>query len=291
MRNTIWPNDIIRAATQKSLVLFVGAGVSASTRNDLGDTPPNWSTLLQLLAQAIRLSDTERQTFDSLERSGRLLDAAELLRFNASETGHTADLAKALRDAVQGPKRHPFSASDWHTTIGNINPSVIVTTNYDKILENADGLDYMVATHTSEDVDSLIRSNEPTIIKLHGTVDEPSKTILTRSDYARLHKEGSLALNVVRALMWTRTFLFVGYSLSDPDLQVLLQDVFAARSNHNVNPHYILTSDKSPAYDRAALQYCYGISSITYESDLGDFGLSALQELGQHVSETPPPEY
>ena len=291
MPNTVWPDDLIQIAANKSLVLFVGSGVSASCKNRLNESPPTWNILLERLAQAINLDSTDKKKFTmfkELLNSHRLLDAAELLKYSANEKGRTSDLTTALRSAVQGPREHPFLPSDWHSSIGEIDPSVIITTNYDKILESASGFAYATLPYTSEEIDSNIRKNEPTIIKLHGSLDESAKIILTRSDYARLHRYGSIALDIVRALMWTRTFLFIGYSLSDPDLQALLQDVFAARWSENVSPHYILTSDAISDHDKEMFRYCYGINALTYDRKLGDYGLTAFQEFWKQVSTTPP---
>ncbi len=291
MPSTVWPQQLIQTAARKSLVLFVGSGVSASCKNSINEAPPTWNALLGRLAQAIDLDSIDKKKyaiFRRLLKSHQLLDAAELLKYSANERGRTNDLATALKAAVQGPHGDPFLPSDWHESIGDIDPSVIITTNYDKILENANGFTYTTSSYMSEDIDSQIRNNEPTIIKLHGSIDEPSRTILTRSDYARLHRYGSTALDVVRALMWTRTFLFVGYSLSDPDLQALLQDVFAARWSHNISPHYILASDVTSDHDKEIFRHCYGISAITYDRKLGDYGLTAFQDFGKQVSETPP---
>lgn len=291
MLNGSWPQRLIDTAARKSLVLFVGSGVSASCRNSQNQAPPTWEKLLTHLADAIHLTEVDsgqRATFDRLIKSRQLLDAAELLKYSANQHSLTSDLIRALKEAVQGPSSDPFLPSDWHKSIGDINPSVIITTNYDKILDSTHGFTYAISSYANEDVDSQIRSNEPIIVKLHGSIDEPSKIILTRSDYARLHRDGSTALDVVRALMWTRTFLFVGYSLSDPDLQALLQDVFAARWSQNVSPHYILISKETSDHAQEMFRHCYGVSPITYDDRSGDYGLKAFQEFGERVSEIPP---
>lgn len=287
MTGIIWPDTVVHAATHNSLVLFVGAGVSASCSNDLGNFPPNWTELLRTLSQKVSLEIDEKQELVDLINSGHLLDAAELLSFKSTDAGYPADFTKVLTDAISGPKAHRFQPSDWHIAIGNINPPIIVTTNYDKIIEQADGLDYATATYDSHDIDSLIRSGTPTLIKLHGTVDAPSSIILSRSDYARLHRDGTLALDVVRALMLTHTFLFVGYSLSDPDIRALLQDVFAARSHRNTCPHYWFTSDSLSAYNRKAHLHCYGIQAVTYPSSDVGYGLRAFQDLARQVGAAP----
>lgn len=288
MIETEWPDAVVKAARNRTLVLFVGAGVSASCRNDQGKTPPTWPQLLCSLADSVQLREADRRAFEELVEARQLLDAAELLKFTAKQTGRIADFTRKLTEEVQGNNRHPFHSSEWHSAIASIDPAVIVTTNYDKIMENAPELNYMVTTYASPDVDSHVRLAEPVIIKLHGSVDEPSGTILTRSDYTYLHSKGSLALSLVQALAMTRTLLFVGYSLSDPDLQVLLQNVFAGRHDYNVSPHYILMSDTSPDHKKEVFLRCYGTNAIIYDNSTSDHGLSVLQKLGNLLSSGPP---
>ena len=79
--------------------------------------------------------------------------------------------------------------------------------------------------------------------------------------------------------------------MSDPDLQALLQDVFAARLNHNVSPHYILTSNSSLEHQREALKYCYGVSTITYDDTQHDYGLQMFQNLGAQAASTAPIDF
>lgn len=291
MPDSSWADYAVKAAANRSLVVFVGAGVSRSSTNKAGCRPPDWKEFLQTLAKSSRLKTEDEELFWSLLNSSRLLDAAEILRYAARNSNSRDAFNRSLRDAVEGPRDDPFMPSEWHSTIGRINPSVIITTNYDKIFERASNLFYTSRTYMDQGIDSDIRSGVPIILKLHGSIDTPRDIILSRSDYASLHRKGTLALDVVRALMMTRIFLFIGYSLSDPDLQALLQDLFATRLEENETPHLILASDDAPRHDRALLEHCYGVSIVEYDNRNGDFGYSVLREFENKVSETPPSEY
>jgi hypothetical protein len=79
---------------------------------------------------------------------------------------------------------------------------------------------------------------------IHGTVDKVDEIVLSRTDYSRLRLHGAQALEVLEALLLTRTALLVGYGLRDPDVQLLFENVFGARDE--TPAHYILTPDNVP---------------------------------------------
>lgn len=141
-------------------------------------------------------------------------------------------------------------------------PEVVVTTNYDRVIERATRNGYNVHSYESSTLGRDVRSGTPVLVKVHGTVDSASKIILTRSDYSRLRREGAHALEVLQALFLTRTALFVGYSFSDPDIHLLLENVLGARGD--VAAHYLLTSDTIPLHQRDVYKYCYGTAVVTF---------------------------
>jgi hypothetical protein len=88
---------------------------------------------------------------------------------------------------------------------------------------------------------------------------------LTRSDYARLRRVGVRTLEVVQSLFTTRTALFVGYSFSDPDVHLLLENVMGATGE--AASHYLLTSDNIPEHTREVYRYCFGTATINFAKD------------------------
>lgn len=90
--STQWPSAVISQAQQHNLVLVVGAGISAESTNGNGAKPPTWANLLNSLARQIMMSEC-LDNFDALISQNRLLDAAELLRFDAAERSRTQDLS------------------------------------------------------------------------------------------------------------------------------------------------------------------------------------------------------
>lgn len=231
---------------------------------------------------------TERLAeLDLLIKEHRLLEAAELLRFDAAERSRTQDLHNAIVEAVDGPNGHPFVSNPWHEAIVAVEPSVIVTTNFDKIIERATSSGYNVHSYSSTSVAADIRRGTPVLLKIHGSRDQVEELILSRRDFTRVRMNGTHVFEVLHALLLTRPALFIGYSLRDPDLQLVLENVLGGRGE--TPPHYMLTSGDIPDYERRVLEHSYGVTPIGYEAGDHADALRKFQELAAEVAATPPP--
>jgi hypothetical protein len=144
---------------------------------------------------------------------------------------------------------------------------MIVTTNYDSILERASKSGYRVKSYTDSDIGYDIRTGTPVLVKIHGSVDAQQKLILTRSDYSSARRDGARSLEVFQALLLTKTSLFIGYSLSDPDIQLLLENNFGSRGDRGA--HYLLCERGMQSYQRAVMESSYGTMPIFHAP--GDF--------------------
>ncbi|MCE5359427.1 MAG: SIR2 family protein [Acidithiobacillus sp.] len=213
------------------------------------------------------------------------MEAAELTRASARTSGKEADFFHTIESRIGGgtDPQTRYQTNAVHTSLMVLDPDIIVTTNYDKLLEQATDNGYRVHPYESETLARDIRAGNPCIIKLHGSLDNSSRIILTRSDYSRLRVEGAHVLEVLQALFLTRTAFFVGYSMGDPDVQLLLENVFGARGQ--VAAHFLLGEKGMPEYQREVFEYCYGTSLISFAK--GDFAEMArmLELLGQAVAQ------
>lgn len=209
-----------------------------------------------------------------------------MIKLEATRSAREQDFYNYLRTAVDGAPGKHYAGSDWHDAIVRLEPDTIVTTNYDKIIERATSGGYSTHTFDSDRVAGDIRRRVPTLLKIHGSNDRIEDVILTRTDYTRLRLHGVHALGVLQALLLTRTSLLIGYSLGDPDIQLLFENVLGGRNE--APAHYMLTQDSLPDYERDVLRYSYGITPITYPEGRHEDALAALQSLAEIVQGSKP---
>ena len=269
------PHSLREATINHKLALFIGSGISSTATNQNQEHPPSWPELLKELLPLIetKSSNDAKHLIDQ----NQLLKAAELIRFEIEKTNNHNQFRQKLSELVNGKPCNPFRPSMWHDLIATLNPQIIITTNYDNLLEGGNRDEaYKIATFSSKTFDNFLRTGTTIILKIHGDANkfynDDEDIILSSSDYSRVRNSGRLAFDVLRAVFLTHTTLFLGYSMNDPDLQIILEDLFFDRKVES--PHFLLTDSAEP-YMINNFKNCYGIRVLEFD----DYGLDFFQTL------------
>ena len=97
-----------------------------------------------------------------------------------------------------------------------------VTTNYDD-------LDEQILREAGERFNVVVRdqdlpyvsSDATTLLKLHGDRRQPDTIVVTEQDYRTYFRRFPRVKDKLTGLLLEKTFLFVGYSVNDPDFNQL----------------------------------------------------------------------
>jgi hypothetical protein len=234
------PIDLVQSFKQGKGGVFVGAGLSQ--RAGL----PSWEGLLtDLIELAEKVSYKPNHDF--------IRSCKELL----THPSKYLLLAQELKDFLQDSFRKyiiekyadncPTPTED-HLKIINYPYQFIITTNYDTLLENA-----FVKVHgkqakvhsfkDSPDIAYDLWNGRPFILKAHGDANKSQQgIILTEKDYRQILFQEKGYQSILQSLFTTKTILFLGSSLSDPELKLLLS--FIHSSFHGGGPtHYALVCE------------------------------------------------
>jgi hypothetical protein len=265
----MWPRALVEELAARRCVIFLGAGASAGclTTGDNPTSPPTWSQLLDGL-KSIARDKGSLSIVDDLIAKEKFLDAAEVL-FGST---NPADFSAYIREVMAEPR---YKQSSTHESVLVIDPKIVVTTNYDDIYDNycrsgqESGL-YNICKYYESHLVSDLRSPVRQVVKAHGCISDPSKIVLTRSQYFRERQNHPNFYKVLDALFLTNTLFFVGYSLSDPDIQLLLENSnITYKDSH---PHYALVSEGMNESIKNAYKEAYNIDFIEFPS--GDYAKS-----------------
>ena len=261
-------------------MVFLGAGASAGCMGYDGTSrPPTWAKLLSDLL--IKMPhETERRTAQRLVAEAKYLEAAEIICSDVP----AADFAQFIRDTFVSPR---FTASAIHNAVLKIDPKVTITTNYDDVYDNycrtgdaADG--YNVVRYYESHLVSDLRSPVRLIVKAHGCVSNPAKIVLTRSQYFEQRRSHANFFRVLDALFLSSSLLFIGYSLSDPDIQLVLENAsIAAPAAH---PHYAIVSDDVHPAIRSSWARSYNIHFLEFPSGNYKVLYASLEELQNAIT-------
>lgn len=255
-----WPAALVHEIYRERCVLFLGAGVSASSRDDKGNRPLTWDKFLEKACGLVQ--DKKKQgAIRKLIAERKYLVALQAIRDLSNPSNY--------RDLLDECYNGKFQPSELHQAIYDLNARIVITTNFDKIYEGyclsfaGSSGGFKTIRYNQSDLADEIRSDTRLIVKAHGSIDEISSMIFTRSQYHLAKSQHARFYDVLKAVFLTNTLLFVGCSLDDPDILLLLEEVkIAGRSER---PHYAVTKqggsndfivqDWRSSYNIEVLQY------------------------------------
>jgi hypothetical protein len=192
-----------QAILSGNAAIFVGAGLSRAAGY------PDWGSLLSPMQERCDvppLSD--------------LPLVAEYIALDRANGGRDA-LETHILTTMTSIEPEPTSS---HLDLSRLDVKELWTTNYDRLLETA--IPGAVVVATEEKIHN-IASQRRAIIKMHGSIDAQDKwelpPVITRSDYERYELDHPRTWTVLRSSYMSRTILFLGFSFTDPNIEVLLR--------------------------------------------------------------------
>lgn len=274
-----WPKALITELTARRCIVFLGAGASAGAVSiDGRKKPPTWNQLLQSLISLMN-NNTDQPTIVDYIQKEKFLEAAEIIIKNISP----ADFSGFIREELITPRYQP---SEVHKAILEIDPKIVITTNYDDIYDNfcrtgAAQEGYNVSKYYESHITSDLRSPVRLIVKAHGCISDASKIVLTKSQFFKARQENLNFYKVLDSLFLTHTILFIGYSLTDPDIQLVLEN--ANISAPSAHPHYFVTGNNINIAIKDSNKKAYNLEFIEFTAGDYDELNEGLFELAESV--------
>ncbi len=219
---------------QGQLALFLGAGVSMAAGL------PGWDGLLTSIATSVESEDLAKRL-----KNLPLVDRAEVLERRIADTGG-APLGQQVADLIKQHRRYSLS----HALLAMLPTREIVTTNYDRLFEQAlcfaktsppstpDAVwnpEYETVLHTIP-YDGPPFREKPWVMKLHGCVSRPKDIVLSRRTFLQYETRRAALAGMLASLMVTRHMLFVGSSFSDDNVLRIAEEVQRLWTETGVRP-------------------------------------------------------
>lgn len=251
-----WPDFLVQELAERRCIIFLGSGVSASSKNDKNESPKSWSQFLVTALGFIK-EDEDKNFINGLIKEKNYLLALQCI-YDQIDNG---TYSRFLQKEFSEPN---FQPSEIHKDVVLIDPKILITTNFDRIYEKTcfDDGHSIVTYYDSSNLPDVIRSSQRIIIKAHGTIDNIGKMVFTKRQYYDAKKNFPEFYMILSALFMTNTVLFLGCGLNDPDVNLILENINA--TTRALNPHYIVTlNDIHPNIERDWLN-SYNIFSLKY---------------------------
>ncbi len=223
--------DYSEAIKNSSAALFIGSGLSRDAN------AYDWKSLLKEAANDINL-DVDKEEYDLISLAQYYVNRKKRTKINEA-------ISKCFKDVVQPAENHLLLASMpiysyW-------------TTNYDRLIENAFS-ELNISTMVLTDDESLKKYTDGKgviIRKLHGDVDNPADCVITKHDYEEFAYKHEILLAQLKGEMCAKTFLFLGYSFSDMDINHILTRIRLFYKGEPAKRHFCVMKE-APDSDQYA---------------------------------------
>jgi hypothetical protein len=189
------------AIDSKKLVVFAGAGISY----DAG--VPGWGTLIDEMRSDIEIPKEEKD----------YLRIAQMYYNDRQQKEYIEKIRNILKH--KKVKYNPI-----HEEIFNLNPEHILTTNYDDLLEQVIKRKSLPFSIIKRDRDFPYAENTKHLVKIHGDLDD-TDIVLKEDDYIDYSINHPLIEGFIKSVFVSKIVLFVGYSFSDINLKMIIQNV------------------------------------------------------------------
>jgi hypothetical protein len=265
--------------SQRRAILFAGAGVSMAVGL------PSWDKLIRHMCGELGIDA------GGFSHPGNYQALAEYYRI---KKGSIRPLTDWMRRQWQ-VSDEKVRSSPIHQLILKLDFPIIYTTNYDANLERAyelHGREFIKikdARDLALSIDGLVQ-----IIKFHGDLENDDSLVLAESDYfARLRFESPVDIKF-RADALARSVLFLGYSMSDMNIRLLLYRLWEIWHESGLERQrpisFLFTSRPDPVQE--AVLACRGIKVLSAETNDPEAALlgflSDLSERVHRLRETAP---
>ncbi|MEW5928946.1 MAG: SIR2 family protein [Gemmatimonadota bacterium] len=224
-----FPQELLHSLRSGTLVPMIGSGFSIPSQ------VPSWSTVIERLLTV--LIDDEVPGAEQLLGSFR---QGHISHIAAPELTQALRGKYDLRQAIARELKHPFAPSRYHDHLFSTYFDVVITTNWDKIIERhfsdlGRPLQTIVTPAQLRFFDEKTRTQ---LVKMHGTCDDPDSMIIAADEYANYKLKNRLLFDFMRVTFATKTVLFLGFSLEDPNIRPLLYGIRNELENLQTRTHY-----------------------------------------------------
>lgn len=230
--------DFIKDLTASNVAIFAGAGMSKAAGY------VNWSDLLREIAEEVGLNiDMEH-------------DLISVAQYHVNE--HGGGKARINRKILE-EFAEEAEPSENHQILARLPITTYWTTNYDSLIE-----DSLKAAKKVVDVKHQVKQlantrprRDAVIYKMHGDVHYPGDAILTKEQYESYYKTHETFITALSGDLISKTFLFIGFSFSDPNLNYVLSRLNIQFGENN-RQHYCFIKRQSKGTDDEEM-YSYNL--------------------------------
>ncbi len=256
----ISPNTFIREYTRelhnKNAAVFIGAGLSM----DSGYV--DWKELLREFIEDLELNPDAES------------DLVTIAQYHCNQVGNKTALTQRIVNEFSKVK----TPTENHRLLSRLPIQCYWTTNYDKLIETA-----LIEAKKVPDIKYTMKhlavtrlDRDVAVYKMHGDIDNSDEAVISKDDYEAYPDKMSAYVAALRGDLIERTFLFLGLSFTDPNLDFILSRVRVLYEGHQRH-HYSIQKCVSKLNDEPDEEFRFrDLKQHYFIKDLKRFGIQTI---------------
>lgn len=250
--------DFVNDLNANNVGIFAGAGMSK------GAGYVDWPGLLSDIAEELGL------------RIDKEHDLISLAQYHVNEKQSKAKINKKILEEFTDE----LDVTETHRILARLPIETYWTTNYDKLIEQALKNQFKIVDikHQDKQLLNTKPKRDAVIYKMHGDVDHPADAIITKEQYESYHQDHTPFISALTGDLTTKTFLFIGFSFTDPNLDYVLSRLNIRYQKDKRNHYCFIKKHKLDDYlnkTQADLDYNSTKQRLMID-DLKRYGIQAL---------------
>lgn len=238
--------SILEASQNNALTFFVGAGVSALSG------APNWKELINEFCD--RLGRDKKGVGENFSSD----ECLQIPQMYYSTTRSKSEYYKIVQDKL---KLSSLVPNNIHYRMLDLNPVSFITTNYDSLLEDSAIQCCQSFKIVSRDDEVPNIYGDKYILKIHGDIGHRN-IVLKEEDYLNYSEKFKLIETLVKSIFATNTVVFIGYSLNDYNIKLILNWTKALLGGKFRKPIFIRSDNNTLRDEELRYHESRGLSVI-----------------------------
>lgn len=249
--------DFTKEVMEENAAIFAGAGLSMPAGY------VSWEKLLEPIAEEIGL-DVNKEN-----------DLVSLAQYYCNENlGNRGRINQIILDEFS----QKVELTKNHKILARLPIHTYWTTNYDRLIEKSLDEENKIADvkYTVKQLSTTKVKRDAVVYKMHGDVEHPSEAVLIKDDYEKYFMKMDPYIKALSGDLVSKTFLFIGFSFTDPNLDYILSRVRSAYERDQ-RRHYCLIKKEERKADELEVDFEYRArKQELFIRDLSRFNIKAV---------------
>ncbi|MCC5439658.1 SIR2 family protein [Clostridium botulinum] len=254
---SIFINKYVKELKEHNAAVFLGAGFSK------GSGFVDWKSLLKGIADELGLD---------IEKEFNLISLAQ---YYCNKNRSRYEIDRLIFEEFT----KDVDISENHRILSRLPIFTYWTTNYDSLIEDAlkEAKKIPDVKYNAKQLSQTKPRRDAIVYKMHGDKEHPSDTVIIKEDYELYYRKYAPFITALNGDLISKTFLFIGFSFTDPNLDYILSRIKVEYESQNQRTHYAIIKEINCKNYELQADYEYDArKQALFIEDLKRYNIQAL---------------